>query len=182
VSFSPLADAAPDPSATAVYLPGGYPELHAGRLAGNGTFLGGLRAAADRSVFIYGECGGFMALGRRLVDGQGQSHAMAGLLPVATSFAEPRLHLGYRRMQLLGQSPLGQDGTSYRGHEFHYASLLETGDAPPLFDVTDARGHSLGPTGAQVGTTAGSFLHLIDRATERADDPSRADRLPMADP
>ena len=52
------------PAPTAVYLPGGYPELHAGRLAANRAFLDGLRAAAERGAFIYGECGGFMALGR----------------------------------------------------------------------------------------------------------------------
>ena len=70
--------------------------------------------------------------------------AMAGLLPIATSFAEPRLHLGYRRIKLLAPSPLGQGGTTYRGHEFHYASQIEAGDAPPLFEITDARQQSLG--------------------------------------
>jgi cobyrinic acid a,c-diamide synthase len=179
--FSPLAGDPPDGSATAVYLPGGYPELHAGRLAANRTFLDGLRAAADRGAFIYGECGGFMALGQRLTDREGRSHAMAGLLPVTTGFAEPRLHLGYRRLRLLGPSPLGQAGTTYRGHEFHYASLLEKGDAPPLFEVSDARGQPLGPSGAQVGTTAGSFLHLIDRASEPADEVGRAGHLRVVD-
>src|SRR5919106_2326413 len=175
--FSPLADAPPDPNANAVYLPGGYPELHPARLAANHALLNGLRAAADRGAFIYGECGGFMVLGQCLTDRHGQRHAMAGLLPVATSFAEPRLHLGYRRIRLLAPSPLGQGGTTYRGHEFHYASLLEAGSAPPLFDVSDARGQPLGPSGAQVGTVAGSFLHLIDRATEPADDVGRAGHL-----
>jgi cobyrinic acid a,c-diamide synthase len=102
---------------------------------------------------------------------------MAGLLPVATSFAAPRLHLGYRRIRLVAPSPLGQGGTTYRGHEFHYASLLQTGGAPPLFDVSDALGQPLGPSGAQVGTTAGSFLHLIDRAADQTDDLGRAGRL-----
>jgi cobyrinic acid a,c-diamide synthase len=168
VFFSPLADDPPDPGATAVYLPGGYPELHAARLAANRAFLDGLRAAADRGAFIYGECGGFMTLGQSLIDPRGQGHAMAGLLPITTSFAEPRLHLGYRRMRLLGASPLGQSGATYRGHEFHYATLLGAGGAPPLFEVTDARGQSRGPVGVQVGAAAGSFLHLIDRSTEVA--------------
>ena len=179
--FSPLADDPPAASATAVYLPGGYPELHAGRLAANRAFLDGLRAAADRGAFIYGECGGFMALGRSLVDRQGHGHAMAGLLPVTSSFAQPRLHLGYRRLRLLTPSPLGQPGTTYRGHEFHYARLLDTGDAPPLFDVTDTHGQPLGPLGAQVGATAGSFLHLIDRATERVDEVARGGHLRVVD-
>jgi cobyrinic acid a,c-diamide synthase len=167
--FSPLADERPDTAADAVYLPGGYPELHAGRLAANGIFLEGLRQAARRGGFVYGECGGFMALGDRLVDREGRSHAMAGLLPIATSFAEPRLHLGYRRMRLLEAGPLGQAGATFRGHEFHYASLIEAGDAPALFEATDARREPLGTHGARIGAVCGSFLHLIDRVVERSD-------------
>jgi cobyrinic acid a,c-diamide synthase len=181
VPFSPLADEPPDPSADAVYLPGGYPELHAGRLAGNGGFLQGLRAAAERSAVVYGECGGFMVLGQRLVDRQDKSHAMAGLLPVATSFAEPRLHLGYRRIKLLEASPLGQRGTTYRGHEFHYASRIEAGDAPPLFEVTDARAQPLGQAGARLGAVCGSFLHLIDRSSEPADGLGRTRHLRLVE-
>jgi cobyrinic acid a,c-diamide synthase len=174
--FSPLADQGPDAGADAVFLPGGYPELHAGRLAASPTFLDGMRGAARRGAFVYGECGGFMALGKRLVDGEGCSHAMAGLLPVATSFTEPRLHLGYRRIRLLEANPLGQAGATFRGHEFHYASLLETGNAPALFEATDARRKPLGPQGAQAGTVCGSFLHLIDLVTERSTptDPAQA--------
>jgi cobyrinic acid a,c-diamide synthase len=85
--FSPLDDQAPDPAADAVYLPGGYPELYAGRLAANTRFLEGLRAAAARGAVIYGECGGYMTLGRGLIDAQGARHALAGLLPVETRWA-----------------------------------------------------------------------------------------------
>jgi cobyrinic acid a,c-diamide synthase len=164
--FSPMANESPVLAADAVYLPGGYPELHAGALAANRSFVEGVRTAAHRGAFVYGECGGFMALGERLIDRQGQSHAMADLLPIVSSFAEPRLHLGYRRMRLLARSPLGQPGTSYRGHEFHYAQLVQPGDAPGLFEVTDANHRSLGQAGAQVGNVCGSFLHLIDHTTD----------------
>jgi cobyrinic acid a,c-diamide synthase len=160
--FSPLADEAPDPAADAVYLPGGYPELHAGRLAGNRTFLEGLRAAAGRGAFVYGECGGYMVLGRSLTDREGTRHAMAGLLPVATSFAEPRLHLGYRRLRLLENGPLGHRNVPWRGHEFHYARETER-LGPALFAVADASGDDLGDAGCRAGKVAGSFLHLIDR-------------------
>jgi cobyrinic acid a,c-diamide synthase len=161
--FSPLADEAPDEDADAVYLPGGYPELHAGRLASNRGFLEGLRAAAARGATIYGECGGFMVLGQALVDAQGERHPMAELLPVTTSFAKPSLHLGYREARLAGATPLGAAGAGFRGHEFHYASLVET-DGPPLFQVADGTGKSLGLAGAVRGSVIGSFLHLIDRA------------------
>lgn len=162
--FSPLGDDAPDATADAVFLPGGYPELHAGRLAGNRRFLGGLRAAADRGAVIYGECGGYMTLGAGLVDAAGQRHAMAGLLPVETSFEKRKLHLGYRSASLFADAPFGRRGATLRGHEFHYATILGEGGAPPLFHAADARGRDLGPVGRRVGNVMGSFMHLIDAA------------------
>ena len=162
--FSPLADETPDPAADAVYLPGGYPELHAGKLAGAAQFLDGLRLAAAAGKTIYGECGGYMVLGEALTDGNRETHRMAGLLPVHTSFAAPRRHLGYRAARLLSSGPLGGAGAQFRGHEFHYASIVEEGDADPLFAVADASGADLGRAGLQRGRIAGSFIHLIDRA------------------
>ncbi len=161
--FSPLADEGPDISADAIYLPGGYPELHAGQLAAAGTFLGGLRAAAARGATIYGECGGYMVLGRRLVDAGGCDHAMAGLLPVETSFAARRRHLGYRQAVLDADTPLGPAGAVFGGHEFHYASLIGDPDENRLFHATDAAGRALGGCGHRVGSVLGSFLHLIAR-------------------
>jgi cobyrinic acid a,c-diamide synthase len=160
--FSPLADAAP--SGDAVYLPGGYPELHAGRLAGNTNFLSAMRQAAESGVPIYGECGGYMVLGETLTDSEGLTHRMAGLLPLATSFAERRLHLGYREARLLGDGVLGGAGARFRGHEFHYTTVVREGAAEPLFDACDAAGNALGVYGSRDGNVAGSFLHLIDRA------------------
>jgi cobyrinic acid a,c-diamide synthase len=162
--FSPLADEAPAGAADAVYLPGGYPELQAGRLANNGRFLAGLRDAAARDAAVYGECGGYMVLGRGLTDADGVRHAMAGLLPLETSFAERKLHLGYRAVTATGDSPLGAKGLCYTGHEFHYATVVEEGPAEPLFTVADARGTDLGHAGLSVGRVTGSFIHLIDRA------------------
>jgi cobyrinic acid a,c-diamide synthase len=164
VPFSPLDDAAPDPRADAIYLPGGYPELHAGRLAGNRRFLDGLRAAARRGAAIYGECGGYMVLGRALIDGAGTAHAMADLLPLVTSFAERSLHLGYRAATLLADGALGPAGTRFRGHEFHYASIVEEGPGAKLFEARDAHGQHSATVGRAVGSVSGSFLHLIDRA------------------
>ena len=161
--FSPLADDPPAANADAVYLPGGYPELHAGPLAANRTFLAGLRRAAADRVAIYGECGGYMALGDGLIDAAGERHAMAGLLPLVTSFADRRLHLGYREVKLASSSPLGAPGQSYRGHEFHYATIVEEGPGAPLFSsATAAAGHALTTAGRRRETVMGSFVHLID--------------------
>ncbi len=162
--FSPLADEAPAAAADAVFLPGGYPELHAGKLAARACFLDGIRAAAARGATVYGECGGYMALGRTLTDGNGRQHAMAGLLPLDTSFAERRLHLGYREVTLLEDGPMGRSGARYRGHEFHYATIRDEGTGTRLFDVADSRGHQLATAGLRSGTVYGSFIHLIDHA------------------
>lgn len=162
--FSPLADEAPDPAADAVYLPGGYPELHAGRLAGNRGFLDGLRAAARRGATVLGECGGYMVMGRGLVDADGERHAMAGLLDLESSFAKRRMNLGYRQVALAAAGPLGKAGAGYRGHVFHYASVVDEGGGEPLFLCRDARGRELGPAGRVRDRVMGSFVHLIDGA------------------
>jgi cobyrinic acid a,c-diamide synthase len=159
--FSPLADEAPPEGCDALWLPGGYPELHAGRLAAARTFLGGVRAFA-RTRPVHGECGGYMVLGEDLTDAEGVVHPMAGLLPMRTSFAKRRLHLGYRVARLLADGPLGPAGTRLVGHEFHYAS---GGEAPApdeaLAAVADAEGRDLGLAGHRAGRVTGGFFHLV---------------------
>lgn len=156
--FSPLGDEGPRDDADAVFLPGGYPELHAGRIASAETFRSAMRAAAARGAFVYGECGGYMTLGDGLVDAGGVRHAMLGLLRLETSFARRSLHLGYRRMTALAPFAAGQH---FRGHEFHYSSAVrEEGQA--LFSARDATGADLGRKGLRNGTVAGSYLHVID--------------------
>ena len=154
--FSPLADEAP--AGDAVFLPGGYPELHAGRIAAAGNFLDALRRHEGP---VYGECGGYMVLGEGLVDAEGRRHAMAGLLPLETSFADPVRRLGYRRLEARGDFPPGR---RFRGHEFHYARAVREGPGGALFEAADALGRPLGPTGLVRGRVAGSFMHLVDTA------------------
>lgn len=162
VPFSPLADEAPPDVCDVCWLPGGYPELHAGRISGAGRFLEGLRSFA-RTRPVHGECGGYMVLGRTLQDADGTTHAMAGLLPVETSYHRRKLHLGYRVARLCGAGLLGQGGTRLVGHEFHYASELSpmAPEATALARVSDAEGVDLGFAGHQVGLVTGSFFHLI---------------------
>jgi cobyrinic acid a,c-diamide synthase len=162
--FSPLAGEGPAADADAVFLPGGYPELHAGKLAANTAFIDGLRRAARKGRAIYGECGGYMTLGEGLIDAEGERHAMAGLLPLVTSFAARKLQLGYRQGTLLADGPLGKAGGAFRGHEFHYATVVEEGPGESLFEVADAACRNLGRQGRRQGSVSGSFLHLIDKA------------------
>jgi cobyrinic acid a,c-diamide synthase len=157
IPFSPLADE-PPPDADAVWLPGGYPELHAARLAAAANFRAGLRHFATTRP-VHGECGGYMALGAGLIDAEGARHAMTGLLGHTTSFAKRKLHLGYREATL-------PDGAIIRGHEFHYASVTEPGsDDAPYATLRDAAGTDLGPAGGRRGHVTGSFFHAIARET-----------------
>jgi cobyrinic acid a,c-diamide synthase len=160
--FAPLADAPPPDHGDVCWLPGGYPELHAGALAAADKFRAGLaRFAATRPV--HGECGGYMVLGEGLVDAGGTRHAMTGLLGHATSFAQRRLHLGYRAARLLAACPIGAAGTRVRGHEFHHASLIERGADEPLAELRDAQGQPVAESGSRRGHVSGTFFHVIAR-------------------
>jgi len=157
--FSPLADEVPAPDADAVYLPGGYPELHAGTLAAASTFRTGMLEAHMRGAKIFGECGGYMVLGDALIDAEGAVHPMLGLLPLVTSCVTRKRHLGYRRITPLDATFFASPMTA---HEFHYASIVSEGAADRLFAAEDALGASLGEVGLRRGNVAGSFMHLID--------------------
>jgi cobyrinic acid a,c-diamide synthase len=158
-TFSPLADEAPDARADVCWLPGGYPELHAGKLANNGRFCAALRAFAETRP-VHGECGGYMVLGTALTDADGVRHPMVGLLGLETSFAKRRMHLGYRLAELATPIPGHQAGARLRGHEFHYSTIIAQPDTP-LAVVRDAAGHVVAETGSRRAHATGTFFHLI---------------------
>lgn len=160
IPFSPLNNEAPDTSCDVCWLPGGYPELHAGKLAGAGRFKAGTTEFAI-SKPVHGECGGFMVLGEALEDADGVTHRMLGLLGHSTSFARRKMNLGYRRATLLADSPLGPAGATIRGHEFHYAQVLQPGNDAPLADLADGQGNPLPTSGARRGLVSGTFFHAI---------------------
>jgi cobyrinic acid a,c-diamide synthase len=161
--FSPLADDAPYDSADVCWLPGGYPELHAGVLAAAQNFKAGMQGFAQTKP-IHGECGGYMTLGAGLVDAQGARHEMLGLLGLETSFHARKMHLGYRLATLAHPIPGLPKGQRLTGHEFHYATILHQPDAP-LASVLDATHQPVAETGAARGLVTGSFFHLIGPAS-----------------
>lgn len=166
--FSPLADEGPDDSADCCWLPGGYPELHAGRLAAASIFLQKIRSFAWTKP-VHGECGGYMAMGAALIDKQGIRHEMAGLLGLVTSYEKRKMHLGYRQAELAHAIPGHMAGARLRGHEFHYSTIIDQPDAP-LAEVRDAGGAVVAETGslrrhAQGGMATGTYFHLIGQAT-----------------
>lgn len=160
VPFSPLADEAPPATCDACWLPGGYPELHGGALAAASRFRAGIARFAETRP-VHGECGGYMVLGTYIEDAEGRRHAMAGLLGHATSFAKRKLHLGYRTARLTAHGPLGPKNSVLRGHEFHYASIIVSGEDAPFADLADGNGIALGPTGGRRGNVSGAFFHAI---------------------
>lgn len=154
-TFSPLNDE-PAPAADLIYLPGGYPELHAGLLASNADFMQSLQNRSE-DTDIYGECGGYMTLGQSLIDADGTRHKMVGLLDLETSFAKRKLHLGYRNIA----ATHGPFKGAWKAHEFHYATTIRA-DGEPLFKATDATDTALPDMGLIKGRVSGSFAHIID--------------------
>ncbi len=166
--FSPLADEGPDATADTCWLPGGYPELHAGALAAAETFRSRLRNFADTRP-VHGECGGYMAMGEALIDKEGTPHRMAGLLGLVTSYASRKMHLGYRQAALTAPIPGHAAASRLRGHEFHYSTIIDQPDSA-LATVTDATGTTVAETGsyrqqAGGGRATGTYFHLIAEAS-----------------
>lgn len=163
--FSPLGDEVPSTDADFIYLPGGYPELHLPALTNSQKCFTALQTAKANNIAIYGECGGYMVMGQSITGKDDISYPMADLLPIRTSFATPKLHLGYRRAMLETTCPLAAKDTSLLAHEFHYAEEVSRAtDAQALFRTQDALGKDLGGAGVVDGSAFGSFIHLIDKA------------------
>ncbi len=167
--FSPLADETPDPEAEAVFLPGGYPELWVEKLAQAETFKKALKAFSARGGLVYGECGGYAALGESLRVA-GKTYPMTGLLPCRFEYtAKPKRQLGYR--------VVARGGAKCYAHMFHYLSETWNQAAPLWEESWDARGRETGPCGARVGRVQGSFMHVLDHLAES----SQSDPGPAAE-
>jgi cobyrinic acid a,c-diamide synthase len=165
VFFSPLEDAGL-PEADVVYLPGGYPELFARRLAENLSMRGALRSFAASGGTVYGECGGYIYLMEE-VRVENTAWPMSGCLPMRCVLGGEHAALGYRRVRPAGASPLAPEGEtadlSGRGHEFHYARVADREERPdltPLWRIADGSGRDLGREGAVLKRAAGSWVHL----------------------
>lgn len=170
--FSPLDDARLPEDAGALYLGGGYPELHAARLAANAGMRAAVRAFAAAGRPVYAECGGLMYLCEALVDAAGARHPMAGVVPGASAM-QPRPALGYREVVALRDSPIARAGDTVRGHEFHY-SVREAAAGEPAYRRADGAGTE-GVVAGPRGNVLASYLHV-----HFATDPRMAERLVAA--
>ena len=162
--FSPLDDARLPEGADALYLGGGYPELHGARLAANVPMLAAVRAFAASGRPVVAECGGLMYLSQALVDLEGERHAMAGVVP-GVSVMRERVTIGYREARALRPSPLAEAGWTVRGHEFHH-SALEPPPAEPAFAFDGGAGAD-GIVAGPAENVLASYLHLHFAADAR---------------
>jgi cobyrinic acid a,c-diamide synthase len=160
VAWSPLEDSRL-PEVDALYLGGGYPEVHAARLAENGAARAAVAAFVRDGRPVYAECGGLMYLAETLEDMEGRRQPMVGVLPLHVRMTPRRLTLGYREVRLDSAGLLGPAGSRLRGHEFHRSHLA----APPAgvetsYRVVDPAGGEPWREGYRVANTLASYVHL----------------------
>ena len=156
-TFSPLASD-PVPDADAIYLPGGYPELHGEELANSATLDKMAERAAD-GLAIYGECGGLMALAESLTTTDGDTYEMAGVLPATIEMQERYQALDHVELAATRETPIATTGDRRRGHEFHYSSATVDDDATFAFDVVRGEGIDGDHDGLTEYRTVGTYCH-----------------------
>ncbi|WP_437914489.1 cobyrinate a,c-diamide synthase [Sorangium sp. So ce302] len=130
VRFSPIRDARL-PDVDALYFGGGYPEVHAERLAANAALRDEIRAFAGRGGPIYAECGGLMYLAEAIRTLDGRAHPMVGLVPAEAAMCEKLQALGYVEVETQARTILGGAGLRFRGHQFRYSELRPSQRAAP---------------------------------------------------
>jgi cobyrinic acid a,c-diamide synthase len=148
-TFSPLADEAAPADAHALYLPGGYPELHAATLAGNQRTKASIEAHIARGRTVLAECGGMLYLLDSLTDLDGKRHAMLGILPGDAVMQKRLTRLAMQRMDT-AHGPL-------TGHTFHYSNVITP--MPPLTHATHATTGASGEALYRRGTVTATYMH-----------------------
>ncbi len=166
IEFSPLNDRELPPGLTAVYIGGGYPELHAEALADNQTMRQAIADFATAGGALYAECGGLMYLSQTMATGHGTAeYPMCGILPCSTRMMPQLQALGYRESELVGDSIIGSPGTRFRGHEFRYSCLTEqvqTTPPPPwqpAYKIAGTQGEPPATEGFLTRNILASYLH-----------------------
>ena len=161
VPFSPLKDERLPDNLDGIYFGGGYPELHAGRLAENREIREQIRRLSRQGMPIYGECGGFMFLCSELEDGDNNIYPMCKCFPFRTRMHPKLRTLGYREVKLDRETLMGGSGSTIRGHEFHYSGLIDCpSSVETVYKVTSRMGRGQKPEGYLVHQTLGSYVHL----------------------
>jgi cobyrinic acid a,c-diamide synthase len=164
VEFSPLADTRLPTELDALYLGGGYPELHAKALSENQPVLAAIRAFAAAGKPIYAECGGMMYLAETLTTIEGASFPMAGVLPLDIRMTRNLVHFGYAEVEFTADCLLGSKGTCIRGHSFHCSEAVPTGNLETAYHVHYSLSGRQEDEGYSRGRILASYIHLHFRA------------------
>ena len=160
VSFSPLRDSALPPDIDAIYIGGGFPELYARELESNVAIRTAIRAAADNGVVIYGECGGMMYLLERLIDFEGSSYKMGGILQGASQMTKKRQDLGYVEVKSINNNVLCKRGETFRGHVFHWSTLKDMPESTVFAYEVSKPGEDAKPDGIFRDNVLASYTHV----------------------
>jgi cobyrinic acid a,c-diamide synthase len=163
VRFSPLNDVSLPADLDALYLGGGYPELHAERLSSNRAMLEDVRAFAASGRPVYAECGGMLYLGEKLDVGD-ESYAMAGVLPLSMQMTNALVQFGYATIEFSEDCLLGRRGTVVRGHSFHYSKVASRGELAMSYHVQYSMSGKEEMEGFRHGNVLASYIHLHFRA------------------
>jgi cobyrinic acid a,c-diamide synthase len=156
VLFSPIHDKHLPDDLSGIYLGGGYPELYAEKLSNNGTMREEIRIFSRAGKPVYGECGGFMYLTGSITDTKGNLYPMAGVYPVKSYMRERLRRLGYRRVEMMTDTVLGEAGSYCYGHEFHYGEIDEMDSSVKrAYTLDDGRRE-----GYLIDRTLAGFVHL----------------------
>ncbi len=164
VRFSPLCDRSLPTGLDALYLGGGYPELHAERLSSNRQMIEEVRAFAASGRPIYAECGGMIYLSESLRTTEGVNYAMAGVLPLSIQMTGRLVQFGYVVVNFTEDCLLGHKGTTIRGHSFHYSSIVSRGDIATSYRLRYSMSGKEELEGFRRGNVLASYVHLHLRA------------------
>ena len=159
--FSPLNNEIPSKDADAIYLCGGYPELYLPTLQKAHNFKNAICRAVQKNIPVYGECGGYMVMGQKIIGADNISYDMIGVLDHSTDFSTKQRTLSYQTASVMDDKiPLAPH---LRGHSFHYATS-HTKNKHALYQTTDTNAITPTYNGGVKGSAFGSFFHMIDVA------------------
>ena len=155
--FSPLDDGKLPAGISGVYLPGGYPELFEQQLGANAAMKTAIREAVESGLPVYAECGGLIYLTKGM---EGSEAGFVGVFPLRARLLPKRKALGYRQVEFLADSIVGNAGGMIRGHEFHYSEIGEMPDVIARCYRVTRQGKELGAEGYQYRNCLASYIHL----------------------
>lgn len=160
VPFSPISDKE-IPDVDGLVFGGGFPEMFLTELSGNLSMKDSIREAAAAGMPIYAECGGLMYLCREIVDFEGETYEMAGLVPAVTRMQKKLQRVGYVTATALAESVAAPKGGQLRGHEFHFSTMEpDTEDFPWAYELQGTRQKEGHKEGYAKGNVLASYLHM----------------------